>query len=110
MRRTLLIAILLLAGCNMLASPGPTEWVRGDATPDETAADLSACQRAAQNRVNIDQQLDQDSGADPTGQGGLVNNLKQYDAEKQYKRYTHDCMMAQGYAPAGSSASQPASP
>ncbi len=109
MRRTLLIPIFLLAGCNMLANSGPTEWVRGDTTPDETASDLSACQRAAQNRVNIDQQLDQFSGADPTSQGGLVDNLNQYNAEKQYNRYTHDCMIAQGYAPAGSS-SQPPSP
>lgn len=109
MRRTLLIPVFLLAGCNLLANPAPTDWVRGDTTPDETASDLSACQRAAQNRVNIDQQLDQESGADPTGQGGLVNNLNQYNAEKQYKSYTHDCMIAQGYAPAGSS-SKPASP
>ena len=102
MRRLMLIPFLLLSGCSLLANPSQPDWVRPDASPDQAAADLSACQRAAKSKVNVDQQLDQDMGADPTGQGGLVNNLNQYDAEKQYNRYTRDCMTAQGYSPASS--------
>jgi hypothetical protein len=110
MRRLILTTSVLLSSCSLLANPPQPDWVRADASPDQTAADLSACQRAAQNRVNIDQQLNQAMGADPTGQGGLINNLNQYNAERQFNRYTRDCMTAQGYSPASSSSSSTKTP
>jgi hypothetical protein len=101
MRRTMLVPLLLLAGCGTFGQPAATDWTRADATPDEAAADMQACRHSAQAKLDLDQQIDQDMGADPTGQGSLVNNLNQYDTEKQYNQMIRDCMLAQGYASAG---------
>jgi uncharacterized lipoprotein YajG len=101
MRRIMLVPLFLLAGCNSFGGPPATDWTRSDATPDEAAADMQACRHSAKAKLEVNQQIDQDAGADPTGQGSLVNNLSQYDSEKQYNQMIHDCMMAQGYAPAG---------
>ena len=99
-RKSLLLPLLLLAGCSAFGSRAPTEWVRSETTPDEAAADLQSCHRYAQAKLAENQQLDQDQGADPTGQGSLGNNLAAYDSEKQYNRITSDCMQGLGYAPA----------
>jgi uncharacterized lipoprotein YajG len=104
MRRALLVSLIFLAGCSTFGRPAATDWTRGDTTPDEAAADQQNCRRSAQAKVYQNQQIDQDSGADPTGQGSLVNNLNQYDSEKQFNQLMRDCMLAQGYAPAGHTA------
>jgi hypothetical protein len=101
MRRAMFVPFILLAGCANFGGPPATDWTRGDATPDEAAADMQACRHSAQAKLEMNQQIDQDAGADPTGQGSLVNNLNQYDTEKQYNQMIRDCMLAQGYAPAG---------
>lgn len=101
MRKSLLLPLLLLlAACNGFGRSAPTEWARSETTPDEAAADLQSCHRYAQAKLAENQQLDQDQGADPTGQGSLGNNLAAYDSEKQYNRITSDCMQGLGYAPA----------
>ncbi len=103
MRKSLLLPLLLLAGCSAFGSRPPTQWTRPDATPDEAAADLQSCRHYAQGKLAASQQLDQDAGADPTGQGSLGNNLAQYDTEKQYNRMISDCMHELGYLPARAS-------
>ncbi len=100
MCKCLLLPLLFLAGCSVLAGRPPTQWTRSDTTPDEAAADLQSCHHYAQGKLAVNQQLDQDQGADPTGQGSLGNNLAAYDSEKQYNRITSDCMQGLGYAPA----------
>lgn len=99
-RKSLLLSLLFLAGCSVLAGRPSTEWVRSETTPDEAAADLQSCHHYAQGKLAMNQQLDQDQGADPTGQGGLGNNLAAYDSEKQFNQITSDCMQGLGYAPA----------
>jgi hypothetical protein len=101
MRRIMLVPFILLAGCANFGGPPATDWTRADATPDEAAQDMQTCRHSAKAKLEMDQQIDQDAGADPTGQGSLANNLNQYDSEKQYNQMIRDCMLAQGYAPAG---------
>jgi len=101
MRKALIVSILLLAGCSAFGPPATKDWSRGDTTPDEAAADLQSCRHAARAKLAMDQQIDQDMGADPTSQGGLANNLAQYDTEKRYNDMVRDCMLSAGYAPAG---------
>ena len=100
MRRLPILIFVILAGC-MFGGPPTTDWTRSDATPDQAGADLDACHHAAQKRVDLDLQADQDMGVDTTGQGSLASNLAAYDAEKRINSLTHDCMVALGYAPAG---------
>lgn len=102
MRKSLLLPLLLLAGCSTFGRPAPSAWARSDTTPDEAAADLQSCHHYAQGKLAATQQLDQDAGADPTGQGSLGNNLAQYDSEKRFNQITSDCMQGMGYAPARS--------
>ena len=99
MGRQILVVILLLAGCS-LARPEPAGWERTDATPEQAANDLQACRQTAQAKVDRDQLVSQDAGADPTSQGTLADNLSQYDAEKRVKAMTRDCMVALDYHPA----------
>jgi hypothetical protein len=88
----------------MFAKPSTTDWAREGATPEEAGQDLEACHHAAQKRVDIDLQADQDMGVDSTSQGGLATNLSEYEAGKRVNTMTHDCMVALGYAPAGNTA------
>ena len=100
MRRIVLLIVLLVAGC-AFGRPETTDWERADTTPEEAGSDLQACRHAARARVDQDLQIDQDMGADPTGQGSLANNLTQYDADKRISAMTRDCMVALDYHPAG---------
>ena len=103
MRRTILPLLLLLAGC-AFARPETTAWERADTTPEDAGGDLAACRHAAQKRVDADLRIDQDTGADPTGQGDLATNLSQYEADKRVGALTRDCMLALDYHPAGNAA------
>jgi hypothetical protein len=85
----------------MFAKPSTTDWAREGATPEEAGQDLEACHHAAQKRVDIDLQADQDMGVDTTTQGSLASNLGAYQSEKRINSLTHDCMIALGYGPAG---------
>jgi hypothetical protein len=99
MGRQALLVILLLAGCS-LVRPQPAGWERADATPEQAANDLQACRQTAQAKIDRDQLVSQDAGADPTSQGTLADNLSQYDAEKRVNAMTRDCMIALDYHPA----------
>jgi hypothetical protein len=99
MRRTLLILLLLIAGCSQFKT-NAGEWTRPNATDAQTSADLDACRRAANASVGQDAKIQQDmSGGLPglMSESSLQSDMNHSELRKRYRKLVDDCMEAQGY-------------
>jgi hypothetical protein len=92
----------LLAGCSLFSKPS-NEWTRASGTPDQTAADLSACRQQADAMIKRDADIDRDiaSARQPsqvdTNTSAFMSRVDSYDREQRFRRITAECMRQRGY-------------
>jgi hypothetical protein len=104
MRRFVLLATLLLAGCSWFASQPPRSYSRPAASEEQISSDVAACKEAALAVQQRDAEISQDIASrrqideantyfDPR----LNENLDAYGSRARYQDMVYECMKARGY-------------
>jgi len=107
MRRFVLLATLLLAGCSWFASPPPRSYTRPAATEEQLSNDIAVCKEAARAVQQRDAEISQDINSrsqiaepDQYFDPQLTQNMNAFGSRTAYQDMVSDCMNARGYGEA----------
>ncbi len=104
MRRFVLLATLLLAGCSWFASPPPKRYARPAVTEEQISSDIEACKQQARAVQQRDFEITHDIGgqvqleeAETYFDTRLTENVDAYATRASYNDMISECMAARGY-------------
>lgn len=104
MRRFVLLATLVLAGCSWFASPPPRSYSSPAASDERISSDVAACKEAALAVQRRDAEISQDIAsrrqideANTYFDSRLSQNLDAYGSRARYQDMVSECMKARGY-------------
>ncbi|MGB0684115.1 MAG: hypothetical protein ACPGOV_15520 [Magnetovibrionaceae bacterium] len=98
------VALFLLAACTQT----PTDWQKSGLTTSETQSAVRSCRRWAMREAERDMALMEGRGApDPLGRSsGYDRNMAVYQAGKNTRTLTAECLRRQGFRPQESQKSE----
>jgi hypothetical protein len=104
MRRFVLLAALLLAGCSLFASPPPRSYSRPATSEEQISSDVAQCKEAARAVQRRDEEISHDiNSRSQIGEANdyfdprLNRNLDAFGSREEYQNLVADCMNARGY-------------